>query len=47
MKFTDREHHYIEAEEEKEAGHEDTRHKNFKCENKTRLGCNLGTDVAG
>ena len=47
MKFTEKEHNYIENEEERETGHEDTRHKNFECENKTRLGCNLGIDVAG
>ena len=47
MKFTDREHSYIEGEEEREAGHEDTRYKNFECEKKSRWGCNLGIDVAG
>jgi hypothetical protein len=47
MKFTDKEHNYIESDEEREAGHEDTRYKNFECENKSRLGCNLGIDVAG
>ena len=47
MKFTDKEHNYIESDEERESGHEDTRHKNFECENKSRLGCNLGIDVAG
>ncbi|MEE4264952.1 MAG: hypothetical protein V2I56_19865 [Desulfobacteraceae bacterium] len=30
MKFTDKEHNYIESEEERGAGHEDTRHKNFE-----------------
>ena len=47
MKFTEKEHNYIESEEEREAGHEDTRNKNFECENKTRFPCNLGIDVAG
>ena len=47
MKFTDTEHNYIENDEERESGLEDTRHKNFECENKSRLGCNLGIDVAG
>ena len=47
MKFTEKEHNYIESEEERETGHEDTRQKNFECESKTRLGCNLGIDVAG
>ena len=45
MKFTEKEHNYIESDEEREVGHEDTRHKNFECEH--RLGCNLGIDVAG
>ena len=47
MKFTDKEHNYIETDEERESGHEDTRHKNFECEIKSNLGCNLGIDVAG
>lgn len=48
MKFADKEHNYIESDEEREAGHEDTRYKNFECENKSpSLGCNLGIDVAG
>ena len=45
MKFTDKDHNYIESEEEAGEGHEDTRHKNFGCDH--RLGCNLGMDVAG
>ena len=45
MNFTDKEHNYIESDEEREQGHEDTRYKNFECDN--RLGCNLGIDVAG
>jgi hypothetical protein len=29
-------------------GHEDTRERNFECENKDEhLGCNMGIDVAG
>ena len=47
MNFTDKEHNYIESEEERDTGHEDTRQSNFECENKSRLGCNLGIDVAG
>jgi hypothetical protein len=47
MKFTEKDHNYIESEEERETGHEDKRHNNFECERKTRLGCNLGIDVAG
>ena len=39
---------YIESETEREEGHEDTRFKNFECENKDEhLGCDLGIDVAG
>ena len=45
MKFTEKEHNYIESEEEREVGHEDTRYKNFECDHP--LGCNLGIDVAG
>jgi hypothetical protein len=47
MKFTHEEHNYIESDEERESGHEDTRYKDSECENKTSLGCNLGIDVAG
>ena len=37
MKFTDKEHNYIESDEERESGHEDTRYRNFECENKIRF----------
>ena len=47
MKHNDKEQSYIESDEEREHGHEDTRHKNFECENKTSLGCDPGIDVAG
>ena len=47
MKRDDKEQSYIESDEERERGHEDTRHKNFECENKTNLGCDPGIDVAG
>ncbi len=47
MKFTDSEHSYSESDKEREAGHADTRYKNFECDKKSRLGCNLGIDVAG
>ena len=47
MEFTDKEHNYIESDEERESGHDDTRHKNFECEDQTRLGCDPGIDVAG
>ena len=47
MKNT-REENYIESENEARNGHEDTRHKNFECENPdTHLGCDPGIDVAG
>jgi hypothetical protein len=45
MTFTEKEHNYIESNEEREEGHEDTRYKNFECDHP--LGCNLGVDVAG
>ena len=38
---------YIETDAEREEGHKDTRWKNFECENKTNLGCDIGIDVAG
>ncbi len=38
---------YIETDAERGDGHIDTRWKNFECENKTNLGCDLGIDVAG
>lgn len=39
---------YVENDDEREAGHEDTRHLNFECENPDeRLGCDPGIDVAG
>jgi hypothetical protein len=47
MKRDDKEQSYIESDEERERGHEDTRHKNFECEKKTDLGCDPGVDVAG
>jgi hypothetical protein len=47
MRFTEKEHNYIESDDERENGHEDTRHKNFECDYKSSLGCNLGIDVAG
>jgi hypothetical protein len=45
MSANGREDNYIESDEERESGHEDTRHYNFGCDN--ALGCNLGVDVAG
>ena len=39
---------YVENDKEREAGHVDTRHKNFECEKPdTNLGCDPGIDVAG
>ena len=39
---------YIENNEEREAGHADTRGHNFECENPDpHLGCDLGIDVQG
>jgi len=48
MNFTNREHNYIESEEERKEGHTDTRRHNFECEDADRsLGCDLGIDVQG
>ena len=47
MNFNDKEHNYIESDEEREAGHLDTREDNQACEN---LGCDISTldvSVAG
>ena len=39
---------YIENDQEREEGHQDTRAKNHECENKDpHLGCDPGIDVAG
>ena len=39
---------YVESDREREAGHVDTRSRNFECENPDEhLGCDLGIDVAG
>ena len=43
-----REESYVESEEEREKGHEDTRHHNFECEKPDpHLGCDPRVDVAG
>jgi len=48
MKFTDKEHNYIESDEERNEGHVDTRHNNFECEEPDpSLGCDMGIDVQG
>ena len=48
MKFSDKDHNYIESDEERETGHQDTRELNHKCKNPDpSLGCNLGIDVQG
>ena len=45
---TNREENYIEDNNEQRNGHEDTRYKNFVCENPDEhLGCDPGIDVAG
>jgi hypothetical protein len=39
---------YIEHDQERDEGHEDTRSKNFECETPDKnLGCDMGIDVAG
>ena len=48
MNFTEKEHNYIETDEERERGHVDTIKRYFDaCLNQTRLGCDPGIDVAG
>ena len=48
MKFTDRDHNYIESDEERNEGHVDTRHRNFECvKPDPSLGCDTGIDVQG
>lgn len=43
-----KEDNYIESDNEREEGHEDTRQKNFECEKPDKnLGCDPGVDVAG
>jgi hypothetical protein len=43
-----KEESYVESDEERERGHEDTRHHNFECEKPDpNLGCDPGVDVAG
>ena len=45
---TNRVDDYTEKSNELETGHEDTRYKNFECENPDKhLGCDPGIDVAG
>ena len=39
---------YIESDQEREEGHQDTRTANHDCENKDpHLGCDMNIDVAG
>ena len=48
MKKNDRVESYVESDRERDQGHEDTRARNFTCENPDpHLGCDLGIDVAG
>jgi hypothetical protein len=43
-----KEESYVESDKEREAGHVDTRAKNFECETPDKnLGCDPGVDVAG
>lgn len=43
-----REESFVESDNEREAGHVDTREANFECDNKDEhLGCDPGIDVAG
>ena len=45
MKQNEKDHNYIESDEERESGHEDTRYKNSGCDHP--LGCNPGVAAAG
>ena len=48
MKFTEKDHNYIESDEERNEGHVDTRYKNFECNQPDpSLGCDMGIDVQG
>jgi hypothetical protein len=48
MNFSDKEHRYIETDEERNDGYTDTRRYNHECEDPDpRLGCDLGIDVQG
>ncbi|MBW2410261.1 MAG: hypothetical protein JRF72_10715 [Deltaproteobacteria bacterium] len=48
MNFTEKDHNYIENDQERSEGHVDTRHNNFECEEPDpRLGCDMGIDVQG
>lgn len=39
---------YMESDQEREEGHQDTRNQNFECANPDEhLGCDLGIDVQG
>ena len=47
MSEYNKEQNYIESDEEREHGHEDTRHLNFECKTFDSIGCDTGVDVAG
>ena len=48
MKKKEHVENYVENDNEREKGHQDTRSKNFSCESPDpHLGCDLGIDVAG
>ncbi len=45
--MSSQEQNYIESDDEREAGHEDTRKFNFECETFDSIGCGTGVNVAG
>lgn len=48
MNRNENETSYVESDQEREAGHVDTRGNNFECEKPDpNLGCDMGIDVAG
>jgi hypothetical protein len=41
-------YNYIETDQEREEGHQDTRQRNFECDNPDKhFGCDMGIDVQG
>ena len=48
MKSKERFEDYVEKDKERDKGHQDTRSRNFECDNPDpHLGCDMGIDVAG
>lgn len=46
--MADKVQNYIESDQEREQGHEDTRTENFNCDTPDpHLGCDIGIDVQG